>query len=543
MFRKRFSIDTEIYIIFIIVVNITVFNALFGFINMHKHHELSDNVLSDNIPSVEALEKLHLEVNRSRMLTTNWIYMQGNEEDKQALREHQDNEYPEAKGEVMALMTMWSDTANTKLVKVVLSEFDQLIESEKKIMNTLAVSGDYLDPIKKISAAEILETEVQAHYDIISSELQKVIADKRKQAETLDAELFVSYKKMTYTLSAMALMIIATVLFVMYYMTRNMIRPIHALKNYILQMSRGEIPEIDMRSRKNAVGQMTEAVKILAERNKETAKFATEIGKENFDTDYKPLSENDEFGKALVLMRENLRLASDERKKHISDVEKINLQLDEFVYIVSHDLKAPLRGISTLSTFIEEELASQPNEKIKEFLDLLKGRTSRMHSLITAILEYSKLSTTKSPKENVNVNELLDNVVDMISPPENVSINRNGNFPTLFTEKIKLQQVFQNLISNGIKYNDKPEGVINISSQENGSFFHFSVRDNGKGIKKEYHEKIFGVFQTLESKDKTDSTGIGLTIVKKLIEQQGGKISVESEPGLGSRFSFTWPKN
>ena len=166
-----------------------------------------------------------------------------------------------------------------------------------------------------------------------------------------------------------------------------------------------------------------------------------------------------------------------------------------------------------------------------------------MQSLITAILEYSKLSTTKSPKENVNVNELLDNVVDMISPPENFSINRTRDFPTLFTEKIKLQQVFQNLISNGIKYNDKSEGTLQITSKENGSFFHFSVRDNGKGIKKEYHEKIFGVFQTLESKDKTDSTGIGLTIVKKLIEQQGGKISVESEPGLGSRFSFTWPKN
>ncbi|HLG36296.1 MAG TPA: ATP-binding protein, partial [Bacteroidia bacterium] len=267
------------------------------------------------------------------------------------------------------------------------------------------------------------------------------------------------------------------------------------------------------------------------------------IGKENFDTKFEPLSENDEFGNALIQMRENLRKAALEKEKHISDVEKINRQLDEFVYIVSHDLKAPLRGISTLTTFIEEELASHPNEKIVEFLTLLKGRTARMQSLITAILDYSKLSTTNSPKENVNVSELLDNVVDMISPPENFRIEKTGNFPTLHTEKIKLQQVFQNLISNGIKYNDKPDGVIQITSQENGSFYYFSVKDNGKGIKKEYHDKIFGVFQTLESKDKTDSTGIGLTIVKKLIEQQGGNITVESEPGTGSRFSFTWPKN
>ena len=443
----------------------------------------------------------------------------------------------------MALMTMWEDTANVKRMNELLYEFDLLIEHEKQIMKALAVFDDYQDPMKKFSASEILETDVQSHCEIISSTLQTVIADKRKQATLLASELQTSYRIMIYSLSVMALIIILTVLFIMFYMTRNMIRPIHKLKNYIMQMSRGVIPDIDMQSRKNAVGQMTEAVKVLADGMKETAKFASEIGKENFDTEFKPVSENDAFGNALVQMRENLRKASDEREQHISDVEKINRQLDEFVYIVSHDLKAPLRGISTLTTFIEEELSSQPNEKIKEFLDLLKGRASRMQNLITAILEYSKLSTTKSPKENVNISELLDNVVDMIAPPENFNIVRDGNFPTLFTEKIKLQQVFQNLISNGIKYNDKPEGVINISAQENGSFYHFSVRDNGKGIKKEYHEKIFGVFQTLESKDKTDSTGIGLTIVKKLIELQGGKITVESEPGLGSRFSFTWPKN
>ena len=129
MFRKRFSIDTEIYIIFIIVVNITVFNGLFGFINMHKNHELSEKVLSDNIPSIESLEKMHLLVNRSRMLTTNWIYMQSNEEDKKALHQQQDVEYPAAKGELMALMTAWEDTINFRRIKEMLIEFDWLIES------------------------------------------------------------------------------------------------------------------------------------------------------------------------------------------------------------------------------------------------------------------------------------------------------------------------------------------------------------------------------------------------------------------------------
>jgi signal transduction histidine kinase len=315
------------------------------------------------------------------------------------------------------------------------------------------------------------------------------------------------------------------------------------LQSYIMHMSRGEIPTVDLETKRNAVGQMTDAVKILADGMARTAKFASEIGKQNFDMEYEPLSDHDEFSNALLQMRESLRKASDENEKYILEIEKINKQLDEFVYIVSHDLKAPLRGISTLTTFIEDELAAQPNEKIKELLVLMKSRTNRLQNLITAVLEYSRLSSTKGAKENVNVSELLDNILDLIVPPQNFRVIKQGNFPTLFTERIKLQQVLQNLISNGIKYNDKADGQVSISSIENGKYVRFDIKDNGIGIGKEYHEKIFGVFQTLEPKDRNDSTGIGLTIVKKLIEQQGGSITLQSELGKGSCFSFTWPKN
>jgi signal transduction histidine kinase len=152
-------------------------------------------------------------------------------------------------------------------------------------------------------------------------------------------------------------------------------------------------------------------------------------------------------------------------------------------------------------------LASHPNEKIKELLMLMKSRTYRLQNLITAVLEYSRLSSAKGAKENVNVNELLDTIVDLIAPPENFSVVKEGDFPVIFTEKIKLQQVFQNLISNGIKYNDKPAGLVSISSCENGKFVRFDIRDNGIGISKEYHEKIFGVFQTLHQKTEQTAPG------------------------------------
>jgi len=543
MFSKRFSIDSEIYIIFIIAVNITVFNALFGFINMHTNRELNRKVLSDNVPSLEALEKMNLLATRSNLLITNWIYMPDDIASKEALLRNQSDEYPELKGNILALVTMWNDTVNTLRMNSVFAEYDKLIASEKKIMQTLNSEDDYSDMAKSSYASEVLETELQVHYNNIISELREVITNKRKETQELDKELEASSAKMIFTLSLMGLLIIGVMLFVIIYMTRYMIRPLHKLKNYIMHMSRGEIPQVDLEIKKNAVGQMTDAVKVLADGMNRTAKFAAEIGKQNFDTEYEPLSEHDEFSNALLQMRESLRRASNENEKYILEIEKINKQLDEFVYIVSHDLKAPLRGISTLTNFIEDELASHPNEKIRDLLVLMKSRTNRLQNLITAVLEYSRLSSTKGAKENVNVSELLDTIVDLISPPENFRVMREGDFPVLFTERVKLQQVLQNLISNGIKYNDKPDGLVAISVSENGKFFHFRIKDNGKGISKEYHEKIFGVFQTLESKDRTDSTGIGLTIVKKLIEQQGGDITVDSEPGKGSCFSFSWPKS
>jgi len=543
MFKKRFSIDSEIYIIFIIAVNITVFNALFGFINMHNNRELNRKVLHDNIPSLEALEKMNFFATRTNLLTAEWVYMPDDIADKESLMRQQSDEYPELKGNILALTTLWEDTMNVQRMNTVLDEFEKLIDSEKKIMRILDTESDYANTVKISYATELLETEVQTHYTNITTLLRQVIGDKQMQMQDLDKQLEASTAKMIFTLSLMGILIIGVMLFVIVYMTRYMIRPLQKLKNYIMHMSRGEIPSVDLETKRNAVGQMADAVKILADGMARTAKFAAEIGKQNFDMEYEPLSEHDEFSNALLQMRENLRKASDENEKYILEIEKINKQLDEFVYIVSHDLKAPLRGISTLTTFIDDELASHPNEKIGELLDLMKSRASRLQNLITAVLEYSRLSSAKGAKENVNINELLDNVVDLISPPENFRVVKEGSFPTIFTERIKLQQVLQNLISNGIKYNDKPHGMVEISVNENGKFVKFYIKDNGIGINKEYHDKIFGVFQTLAPKDKTDSTGIGLTIVKKLIEQQGGEIKVESEPGKGSCFSFSWPKN
>ncbi len=255
---------------------------------------------------------------------------------------------------------------------------------------------------------------------------------------------------------------------------------------------------------------------------------------------HKPLEIN--IVKAKVGVFEKLYLQKVDLQKYAAEIEMTNKRLDEFVYIVSHDLKAPLRGLASLSTFMEDELGTSAKPEVLDILAMMKSRTARMQNLIDGILHYSRLGNTTMEKEDLSVKDLINNIIDLICPPENIKIETQDNLPMLNTEKIKLHEVFQNLISNGIKYNDKENGEIKISCEDRGDHFLFTVSDNGVGIKPEHQEKIFGIFQTLQPKDKVESTGIGLTIVKKIIEQQGGYVKVESEFGKGSSFLFIWKK-
>lgn len=255
---------------------------------------------------------------------------------------------------------------------------------------------------------------------------------------------------------------------------------------------------------------------------------------------YKPLDIN--LVKAKVNVFEELYRQRIELHESNEKLIKANKHLDEFVYIVSHDLKAPLRGLTSLCTFLEEELKGNSSEEVNELLTMIKGRTTRMQSLIAGILHYSRMAHVKSETEYINVKELIINTIDLLDLPGHIRIDIDDNLPFVNAERIKLHEVFQNLISNSIKYNDKPEGIIRISHKAFPEHFEFVVEDNGCGIKSEHFERVFGIFQTLQINEHGENTGIGLTIVKRIIEQQGGKIWIESEYGYGTKFCFTWNK-
>jgi PAS domain S-box-containing protein len=237
------------------------------------------------------------------------------------------------------------------------------------------------------------------------------------------------------------------------------------------------------------------------------------------------------------------RRKSEQRQAQLLEqLEKTNQELKDFAYVVSHDLKAPLRGINTLVKWISSDYGDKFDQGGKEQMTLLLGRVDRMHNLIDGILQYSRVGRVKEEKTQVNLNELVPDIIDMVAPPENIAIAIENELPVIECEKTRVTQVFQNLLSNAIKYMDKPLGQIRVTCIEKDNCWKFGVADNGSGIEEKYFEKIFQMFQTLRPRDEFESTGVGLTVVKKIVEIHGGRIWVESKIGEGSTFFFTLPK-
>lgn len=252
-------------------------------------------------------------------------------------------------------------------------------------------------------------------------------------------------------------------------------------------------------------------------------------------------------GKNVIIERitdqkNQLEISNRRLQDYTVSLEKTNKELDKFASIVSHDLKAPLRAIGNLTGWIEEDAGDTLKGEVKANFELIKQRVRRMEDLINAILDYSRADRVQSEDVNIDVIKLVEDTIDFIGKPDHVSVNISENMPVIFSDKIRLSQVFSNLIENAFKYNTRDDSRIEVSAEIKSDGWVFSVKDNGPGIEKQYHERIFVIFQTLNRRDAVESTGVGLAIAKKIVDDQGGKIWVESEPGNGADFKFFWPK-
>ncbi len=225
--------------------------------------------------------------------------------------------------------------------------------------------------------------------------------------------------------------------------------------------------------------------------------------------------------------------------QHLS---RSNRDLEDFAYVASHDLKTPLTGINSAAQWLEEDLRDSLSDESRKILGLMRNRINRMGTLLDDLLTYSRAGRTDTAIGETDVATIFAGILEVLVPPEHITVRVEGELPGIVTASAQLEQVLRNLINNAIKHHDKPSGEVVLSSRRVADSLEFSVRDNGPGIAPQFHGKIFELFQTLKRPDEVEGSGIGLAVVKKLVEQQNGRITIHSRgDGTGSEFRFSWP--
>jgi PAS domain S-box-containing protein len=227
------------------------------------------------------------------------------------------------------------------------------------------------------------------------------------------------------------------------------------------------------------------------------------------------------------------------RSSHV-ELQRSNRDLEQFAYVASHDLKAPLRSIEVLAGWLCDDLADYTGGDVQENLALLKTRTSRLNRLLDDLLTYSRAGRRVGEVREVDVAELVGNIWSLIAPPQGFELNLTGVLPAVTTFRAPLEQVFRNLIGNAIKHHPGPAGRITVSGEKQDDYYIFAVSDDGAGIPEEYKERIYQMFQTLQPRDEVEGSGMGLAIVSRLVEWQKGRVWHEPGSPSGTTFKFEW---
>ncbi|HSH87658.1 MAG TPA: PAS domain S-box protein [Methylophilus sp.] len=273
-------------------------------------------------------------------------------------------------------------------------------------------------------------------------------------------------------------------------------------------------------------------------RRKDGSEFPVEVGLNPIETDdgVKVLS-------AITDISARVK-ASAKLAEHRDELERSNKELATFAYVASHDLKSPLRGIFQISHWIEEDLNNGQMQAIPEHMEMLRGRLRRMEHLLDDLLAYSRAGRLEGNVSLVELGKLAHTIFEMQTPPEGFTLETDNDLPTFSTLATPLEQVLRNLFTNAIKHHDRTLGHIHLSAKlANKHYYEFSVTDDGPGISPEYQERVYLMFQTLRPRDEVEGSGMGLALVKKIVEAYGGTTSIVSDGKRGCSVRFTWPIN
>lgn len=395
------------------------------------------------------------------------------------------------------------DSEELRAERILLST--RLREFQQLSLRAVQATRGYLYYTNVVMAGEISE------FVYYSNQVKKFVDDQQQLNRTARS----AAANRTRTLSVIAMLtsvMLAGLLAAG--LSYSILRPVSMLTQAFRRLSEGEtLKDIPGMDRQDEIGRMSQAAHVFSARNQET--------------------------QDLLTQSQSLTAELAEKAKAL---EETNLELDNFAYVASHDLKAPLRGINSLAEWVQEDCGELLPEESQRHLRQMQDRVQKMDTLLNDLLVYSRVGRVAVQTEKVDLQELVESVIDMADNTDGVQIKILSPLPSLRTAIAPLKQVILNLVTNAIKYNDKgSQGEIEIDCHDHGDKLSISVADNGRGIDPRYHQRIFQMYQRISPKE-IDGSGMGLAMVKKQVECHGGEISVQSIEGQGATFTFTWPK-
>ena len=330
--------------------------------------------------------------------------------------------------------------------------------------------------------------------------------------------------------------------------TRSITRPLIKLKDAMTEIGRGDFNTVIEVESNDEIGQLACAFKQMTEQRKQAEEKLREARNEleaRVKERTAELVRANDVMESEIRERQKVELALEKLNRDLEssvrELSRSNTELQEFSRIAAHDLKTPLRGIATLSGWISTDYADKLDDEGKEQVGLLVGKTKQMDALVDSVLQYSSLRQNERKRQEVDLNVAVSEAISQITVPKDIELSVEKELPVLICESEHIVEVFRNLLSNAIQHGAQRDGRIKVGCDRKGNCWQFSVADNGPGIDQKYFEKIFRIFQTLSPRGQTTGTGIGLSVVKKIVELNAGSVWVESEPGVGSTFLFTLP--
>jgi signal transduction histidine kinase len=540
----RLSIKKRIWGSFAFLIFLFVLSGIMTAVTLNKSKILSEQITEGIDPVQTHLEDLRDIILESKMYTTNWVFLRSNEEDKAALRRLHTTHYPQTRQKIEALLPALNNKNLGNIVARVFEGFDALLDVENRVMSTLSKFEDYDDLIKKMGAEQIIEDEVIPQTSAILSRLDQAVAlagtIKDEQYNTL--ETYSLHIRAFITLMSIMVIVLGIVLSV--YFSRVITHPLGKIQRIVADLGMGIINKVDHSENDDEIGAMVSSVNSLSAKLNETARFAQAVGNHNFDLNFAPLSEHDILGKALLTMRDNIRTSEDSLVKTSSNLMKRNQALEQYTFIVSHNLRAPIATIMGLTELLNSLELSREEQK-----QMIGGLEVSAHKLDQVIHDLNHIIQIRQQVhelvEHVSLTDTINEIKLSFSRLiEKGDINFKCDFSGvgfLTTIKTYLVSILYNLISNSIKYRRQDIPLsIEVKSYREGNEIVILFRDNGKGIDMEKNgQKLFRLYERFDL--TVEGKGMGLFMIKTQVENLDGNITVESEIDKGTTFRITLP--